>query len=257
MSGRKKIVCLGMPSYGDLSAGAALAFFCASRDPGLTVHRRHDASSLLAHNFNRLWCWGLNEARHGGGCDYFAMLHADVEPGPGWLDALVAELDATGLDVLGVPVPIKDGRGLTSTALARDDGSTWRVHSRLTLAEVTALPETFTAADLGGRPLLLNTGCWVCRFDPGWAEQVYFTINDRIVVGPDGRYAPEVEPEDWFFSRLLHERGLAVGCTRKVRLTHRGAAAFANDRVWGTNPIDHEYVTESPLRTAGAVPTEG
>ena len=52
--------------------------------------------------------------------------------------------------------------------------------------------------------------------------------DESIVVGPDGEYRPEVEPEDWYFSRLLNELGLKVGCTRKVRLTHRGPFAFPN-----------------------------
>ena len=56
----------------------------------------------------------------------------------------------------------------------------------------------------------------------------------------------QVEPEDWYFSRLLHELGLKVGCTRKVRLTHRGPHEFTNADVWG-QPFDREYVGRSVL----------
>ena len=234
----RKTVCLGMPSHGELTAGAARGFYLASREHN--VRLRHQEGSLLACNFNVLWCWALNEARTGG-CDYFAMQHADIEPTtPHWLDALVAELESRDLDVLGVAVPIKDGRGLTSTAIAHPSGSTWRVHGRLSTREVHRLPPTFTAADVG-RPLLLNTGLWVCRFREEWARRVHFTINDRIVWDPArGAYRPEVEPEDWFFSRLLHEQGLKIGCTRKVAAEHRGPMNFSNAHPWGSSEFDAE-----------------
>ena len=241
-------VRLGMPGYAGLTGAAAKGFWLATTPGRFAIKRHAVEGSLLANNFNRLWCWALNEAKTDR-CDYFAMQHADIEPDAGWLDVLIDELDRTGLDVLGVPAPIKDARGLTSTALARDDGDTWRVHARLTVAELQRLPETFTAADVGGRPLLLNTGLWACRFNPEWARLCRFTINDRIVVGPDGEYRPEVEPEDWFFSRLLNELGLKVGCTRKVRLTHRGPFAFPNDRAWGDR-FDSQAVDRSPLDEA-------
>ena len=240
---RKKAL-LGMPGYGQVTGGAARGFFRSSAK--LDVVLRMQESSLLAQNFNALWCEALNLHRKRG-LDYFAMIHADVEPQDGWLDTLVEELEAKQLDVLGVVVPIKDVRGVTSTALARDDGDPWRVHCRLTMSDVHRLPETFTAADIpGGRPLLLNTGLWVCRFGD-WCRQVRFTINDRIVVDKDGDYIPQVEPEDWYFSRLLHGLGLKVGCTRKVDVGHRGHMVFGNSRGWGNNTFDREYVARSPL----------
>src|SRR5215471_18433913 len=157
----RKRVCLGVPSYSPwLAAGAAQGCACASDGKRLDVHFEFNQGSLLALSFNALWCRALNLAK-AGGLDYFAMLHTDVGPNNGWLDALVAELDATGLDVLSVVVPIKDPRGVTSTALARDDGDPFGVFTRLTMQEVFRLPETFTSADVGGRPLLVNTGCWV------------------------------------------------------------------------------------------------
>lgn len=226
-------VFLGMPGYGELTAGAARGFWRATRLPDERVYYAHREGSLLAANFNGLWCDALNLAREGGRVDYFAMQHADVEPCDGWLDLLIDELEDRGLDLLGVAVPIKDAKGLTSTALARPDGDPWRPLCRITQHELHRLPATFTAEDVGGRPILLNTGLWACRFDPAWASKVRFTINDRIVVGPDGRYRPECEPEDWYFSRLCHELGLRVGCTRKIPLAHRGPARFSNSHVWG------------------------
>ena len=200
--------------------------------------------SLLAANFNGLWCGALNACHRGHNIKYFAMLHDDIGPQDFWLDALIEEMEAKDLDVLGVAVPIKDNKGLTSLAI--DGEGTWRVKCRLTMAEVLGLPETFTSEDIGGN-LLLNTGCWVCRFDPEWARQVRFTINDRIVFNTKlDRYEAEVEPEDWYFSRLLHECGLKIGATRKIRVEHRGEMDFTNDHKWGQN-FDESYVKESQL----------
>ena len=236
---------LGMPGYGEVTAAAARAFSRASRQDDKRISHQYNEGSLLASNFNRLWVSALNAVRMGKCIEYFAMQHADIAPQDWWLDRLVAELEANDLDMLGVVAPIKDSHGLTSIALDRPDGDTWRPLSRLTMAEVRSLPPTFTSANVG-HPLLLNTGLWVCRFDPRWVSKVHFEINDRIVQTPDGEYHAQVEPEDWFFSRLCHELGLRIGATRKIRLDHRGSVDFPNDRVWG-EAIDSSYTRTSPL----------
>lgn len=239
-------VCLGMPGYGEMSAGASRALWNATQGGAgrLEVDVKYNQSSLLAANFNSLWVWALNENLNRR-VHYFAMLHADVEPVDGWLDILINELEARDLDVLGTVVPIKDKQGVTSLALERPDGDTWRPLCRLTMHEVMQLPETFTSEDCGHN-LLLNTGCWICRFDPAWAEQVCFTINDRIVVDQHGRYHAQVESEDWYFSRLCHELELKIGATRKVPLNHKGFMSFSNQRVWGSD-YDVRYLEQSAL----------
>lgn len=239
-------VFLGQPSSGPVTAAAARAFWRASRLPDRQIYRQYAEGSLLAANFNSLWVGALNLARDGAfRPDYFAMQHADVEPADWWIDTLIDELEARDLDVLGAVVPIKDPHGLTSLALGRPDGDTWRPRCRLTLAEVHRLPETFTSDDVGGHPLLLNTGLWACRFDESWARKLHFTINDRIVRDPDGRYHAQCEPEDWYFSRLCHELGLRVGATRKVMLTHRGPMAFTNATPWGSAAYDSAWIGRS------------
>lgn len=225
------LICLGMPTYGALSAGAARGFFRAGADHD--VRRLIQQGSLLAANMNVLWCWALEEDP-----DYFAMQHADVEPAEGWLDLLVELLEAHELDVLGVALPIKDTRGLTSLAVARPDGDPWGVQCRLTLDEVHRLPPVFTSADLPG-PLLINTGLWVCRWGP-WAQEVHFSIRDRIV-RKDGRWTVEVEPEDWAVSRRMHALGLRLGATRLVQAAHRGEVGFGNWEPWG-QPFDRDHV---------------
>ncbi len=246
----RKRCLLGMPSYGEVTAGAARGFYRATAG-ALAVRREHAEGSLLAANMNRLWCTALNDARHSG-LDYSAMQHADVQAEDWWLDTLVGELEAHSLDVLSVVIPIKDGTGKTSTAVARHDGDPWKPFARLTLTEVYRLPETFTSEDLG-YPLLVNTGLWVCRFREDWARHVYFTINDRILLGANGRYGHQVEPEDWFVSRRFHELGLRVGATRKVAVGHRGPAIFDNTGPHGTWRHDEEALDASPFTLAEEV----
>lgn len=232
-----------MPGYGHVTGGASMGFWRASKTHG-QVMWQYQEGSLLANNFNRLWCQALNVRHKGEQLDYFAMQHADVEPEPFWLDAMIEELERHNLDVLGAVVPIKDGNGLTSLAL-HDDGNNWRAKCRLTMTEAFRLPETFTSEDVGS-PLLLNTGLWVCRMGD-WCKKVRFTINDRIVYDEKtDQYHAEVEPEDWYFSRLLHELNLRIGATRKVRLIHRGTSPFVNYITWG-NSYDKAYVNESQI----------
>lgn len=239
---------LGMPGYGKQTAAAGRGLWRACRDMGgVAVMYRN--GSLLAANFNGLWCSALNAVHHGEPIKYFAMLHDDIGPQDFWLDDLIAELEENDLDVLGVVVPIKDHKGLTSIAIDGDD--TWRPKCRLTMSEVYNLPQTFTSEHVGG-PLLINTGCWVCKFDMSWARKVHFTINDRIVFNSAlDRYMPEVEPEDWFFSRLCHELDLKIGATTKIQIEHRGEVDFTNTRPWG-HEFDSEFVTESQVFQKGA-----
>ena len=250
-------VCLGQPSYGHLSPGAARSFWRATSG-SLAIHGvqteaklecYYSEVSLLALNFNILWSWALNRAHQGKPIDYFAMLHADIETEDFWLDKMIAELEEHDLDVLGAVVPIKDGKGITSIALERPDGNTWNPHCRLSMHEVIdKLPTTFTAKDVG-YPLLLNTGCWVAKFDLRWANKLCFTINDRIVFDKTkNSYVPQVESEDWYFSRLLNEMGLKLGATRAIKLDHIGKIHYSNYRVFGTDIFDAQYVPKSVLQ---------
>ncbi len=244
----KKTAFLSMPGYGGTTMASARGFYRAARDDGpISLRLLYTESSLLAANFNIHWASALNCELFGNPIDYFAMLHSDVQPVDYWIDELVEEMEKRGLDILSAVVPIKDGRGMTSTGLGNPENS-WRPHFRLTVKEVYDLPETFTAADLGhpDKPLLINTGCWVCRFDHAWASKIHFQVNDRIIM-KDGRYQQEVEPEDWHFSRIAHGLGLKVGATRKVALSHRGPAEFTNTRVWGGWTYDQEYAERPPV----------
>jgi len=221
-----------------------------------SVWCHYQQGSLLASNFNQLWCGALNTVLSGKRVDYFAMLHDDVGPDDFWVDTLIDELEAKQLNVLGVAVPIKDTRGETSLALHKE-GDNWNPAGRLTMHDIHQLPETFTSDDIG-KPLLLNTGCWVCKFDMAWVDQVHFEINDRIVLkehaNGEWRYRAETEPEDWRFSRVCHQLGLKIGATRKVAAHHRGELDFSNARPWGSQTYDSDAMAISPV--PGAFPYE-
>lgn len=235
---------LATPGYGRQTNAAGRAIWRASADMD-SVWVAGENSSLLAANFNCLWCEALNIVHRGKRVDYFAMIHDDISAPDGWLDELIDEMEAHDLDMLGVVVPIKDTRGLSSCALHKE-GDNWQVAARLTMREVFRLPETFTSNDLGHK-LLLNTGMWVCRFGE-WAKQVHFEINDRIVFDKRrNMYRPQNESEDWYFSRLCHELDLKIGATRKIKVAHRGELDFTNDVPWGSCEFDDTATDKSLL----------
>src|SRR5215469_11944582 len=106
-------VFLAVPHYGSIESGTAGALLTASAQ--FSPYVNFEPGSLLSYVFNRLWCECLNMRRERP-VTHFAMLHADMCPDPGWLDILVTELERTGADVMSAVAPIKDQRGLTSTA---------------------------------------------------------------------------------------------------------------------------------------------
>lgn len=199
------------------------------------VRVRPLSRSLLPHCFNALWCGALNERP----VDVFCMMHDDILPAAGWLDALLAELDRTGADVLSVVVPLKDERGLTSTAVRHPETGWLR---RLTIRETERLPETFDAGAAGhpGQTLLVNTGCFVCRFDAEWVERIVWREEDGIHRDRDGRFYATVLSEDWLFSMDAADLGLKVLATRKIPVKHVGPYGYPNGGEWGSWGEDYE-----------------
>jgi len=183
-----------------------------------------------------------------GEITHLAFLHGDIAPEDLWIDKLVDEMDSLKADFISVVAPIKDLRGLTSTAIGKF-GLDWTPYRRLTMEEVMVLPETFSIEDTEYPDdiLLHNSGCWLADLrNPLFGEEdasgrglVYFTINDRIV-RKGGKRTYQVEPEDWFFSRRLHEQGARTFATRKVLIEHHGDFAFRNDHAWGVAKVDEQ-----------------
>lgn len=256
---------LGMPHRGRVhpeSVTAALVGAWKGEDHSaftLTVHP-HD-NSLLAHCFNQCWCKMLSEEHRGW--RYFAMLHSDIAPMLGWLEVLVEEMHAGGFDVMHAIVPIKDERGLTSTAIGHGTHARrWELKRRLTQMEVkVALPPTFGIeevldyADLKGFDpphddlcLLPNTGCMVVDLgSPAWQEFPGFKVEDQLVVvtpeglvevkegrpRPPGTVLPNTVSEDWNLGMWCWRQGLRVGATSKVTVRHGGDHWYDSCQVWG------------------------
>jgi hypothetical protein len=201
---------------------------------------------LLPYTFNTLWTGFLNmRGRDGRPIPYFGMIHDDVIPDAGWLDALLGVLDETGADIVSAVVPIKDARGLTSTA-ADSTGDEWSPR-RLAMRELVKLPDTFGERECHehfGGPILLNTGLWVARFDRPWVEKVSFRQQDKIIRLPDGSWTCQTKPEDWDFSRQVRALGGKLLATRKVGLDHE-RSEWTNRRAWGTWESDYD-VTRGP-----------
>jgi hypothetical protein len=198
-----------------------------------------------AEDFSILWTDAINMFERGE-IDLFAMLHGDLTPDPTQrpLDILVEEMEAHGADLVSTVSAIKDHRGVSSTGIA-DLDDPWRPFRRYTIREVLEkLPPTFDAAALGypDRPLLHNTGLWICDLrkpvfraaNAAGELDLTFQFPTRSIRGPDGRWMHQRESEDWYFSRELWLRGVRnTWATSRVRLTHHGRLDYVNFKPWG------------------------
>lgn len=205
-------------------------------DPPFDVRMEVHATSDLCRTFNLLWCAALNV-----GATHFAMLHDDLVPHPNWLIRLWTTMQAHGAACVSAVSPIKDIRGLTSTAVGGadpHDGTEdwrWEVVKQVTLEDLRSLPDVFSASDLGfaHHPLLVNTGCMLLdikqitqkipdfRFDMVHglhcdAAGVWRIRNDRT--------------EDWELSRDLYRVGLVALAHQGIQIKHYGGKVYEAGR---------------------------
>lgn len=191
-------------------------------------------------DFNILWTHAQN-FYEAGEITHFAMLHGDITPDPAqrWLDILLDEMDARDAELVSAVLPIKDDRGVTSSGIG-EAANPWGAYRRFTDREIhQQLPVVFNNVLAGypDKPLLHNTGCWVCDLrKPVFREtnedgslRLFFQFPERISRTADGKWQHEQESEDWFFSRQLWERGARnTWMTSEVRLTHHGQLDYPN-----------------------------
>lgn len=226
-------VMLGIPAYGALSMKTHMGILHHGLTDRDWIELRHSTTSSLTHNFNILWGQALDSFA-AGRITHFCMLHADIDPCAGWLDGLARVMAGTEYRVLSAISPIKDARGLTSTAL---DTSRFRPR-RLTNSEIAQLPPTFSSVDESSGvagpygALLINTGCMLCDLRPlsngrDWVKEVCFEFRNAMTVdSKTGKYFPLFEPEDWRFSRHLTRMGVPFAATREVPICHEGPWSF-------------------------------
>jgi GT2 family glycosyltransferase len=188
--------------------------------------------SILPRAFNLLYAHALNERKNG--TSHFCLLHDDIVPEPLWLDKMMRIMEEHDADVLSVVVPIKNEKGLTSTALdlaVGDEDQHWRV-KRLTLNEIyNDYEPTFTH-----EKLLVNTGLMLVNLRKPWVENVWFAFEDKIVPDPraPGNFKAVGVSEDWFFSRRARELGAKLYATREIAVRHAGSIEYSNTSAWGS-----------------------
>lgn len=233
------------PTYtqGTQNLTAQLQAYRAKRPSHL--HHFEISGSLLTWCFNQAWAAALN-LRESAGLTHFLLWHADIRPiTKDWLDVFIDEFRASEADVMSAIVPIKDQRGLTSTA--RDiSGDPWRP-VRVTQHEANnILPVSWTSDDV-----LLNTGLMLCDFTKPWVEEICFTMRDRIRKDSNGMWVVDCEPEDWNFSRQCHKLGLKLVATRCVTVQHFGIGCWSSADVWGDETDQQNLISSEKVQVYG------
>lgn len=208
----------------DFSASTAF-YHPIFKDSELKVSMNDAGGPEVLCNHNVLWAMAI-DAYEAGEIDAFALIHADVGAEPGWLDILYREMKAYGADAISAVVPIKDDRGLTSTAVD-DTGDSW-LWRRLTLKQIAKMPDTFGDAELGA-PIALNTGLMLVKFGP-WCLEMnvdntyrhLFRFEHAIRKESNGKRRVLFRPDDWLLSRSFRSAGLKLAATKAVKLNHCG-----------------------------------
>lgn len=224
-------VLIGIPTFDHkVITDTVYAVMAAKTRKDVHVNFRLTGFSGLTCNFNRLLCDALD-----GDYTHFVMLHADIAPNPGWLDKLIEVMERFQADIVSAISPIKDERGLTSTAIENIEDPWHPI--RFTMKEVFKLDPSFTRPDL-----LLNTGLMLVDIRKPWVNQVRFHVEDAIKIVEGKRY-PLFMPEDWLFSRDARAAGAqTLVATREVLLNHIGGAYHDNASPWGT--CEHDPILD-------------
>lgn len=227
----RPFILLWQPFDGRLSQGAIEAFnmgFFPTHN-GITTH-----NIMGFQPFHSLLCVGFNAgvaAAKNEGVEYFALLHADLAPQGQWLKQLLDDAREYDLDIIHAPAAIKDGRGVTSTAMAYTTDK-WAPKRRLTIKELAKLPEVFTIDDVRERidsraqVLLPNTGCLLMRCGEWFQTWQGFCFDDIVAINEEGRHVASFVPEDWNLGFDAHASGIRVGATTRVKTLHTGYAQY-------------------------------
>ena len=232
------MIFLGIPTHDGRTDVVGLSAIVHSMSERGDVFWKSRGSSLINFNCNALFCDALNMRKNG--VTHFLLMHSDVRPEPGFVTKMMKILTARELDLLSVVLPIKDDEGLSSTCVVIRTGENTAERRRLTMAQIQQLPPTFRnveCAEFFGKALddvimLANTGLMLLDLSKSWIEKLVFSTIDKIVK-LDGQFTAHCEPEDWSFTRQLHQLGGRLAVTRAVKAKHMGMKAFDNQEVWG------------------------
>lgn len=222
---RKLLIANPTYSPGSVSRLSQIQAYQSFSAPDMTIYDWEQTSSIVTWAFNAAWALALN-LRETEGLTHFLLIHSDVRPvQTNWLKLMFDTLDEHNGDLLSVVIPIKDDRGLSSTAIDTDP---WRP-MRLTMHQIHhEFPETWCAPEA-----LFNTGLMLVDIRKPWVEQICFNMRDKIARDDTGKWSAYVEPEDWNFSRQCRRLQVRALITRKIIVQHFGTYFWRNDQVWG------------------------
>jgi len=257
-------ILVGIPTYDDKVisglAAALMGELAQPECPPYTVAFKQ--ASLLAFGHNALLVIALNNRP---AITHLLLVHSDVVPEAGFIKQMLSDMEEAKADLLGAILPIKDSKGLTSTALLTDSHEIDQLgrrdcrRRRLTIKESARLPDVFDCADLqkffddhSTKPaLLVNTGLLLIDVRKPWVEKCHFEINDDIFKNDDGLYYADVEPEDWHFARQAAGQGARVCVTRRIKAQHIGRQNYPNGGGWGKWEHDEN---QTPLTVGAPAP---
>lgn len=243
---------------GQVDGGTTLSLLGASKKHTYTPNPQ--GCGALCLNFNALWAQALN-SRGEDGFTKFVMLHSDVCASAWFVDELIDLQEEYDADLMSAVVPIKDGRGVTSTSMS-DPHDDWHPWCRLTQRQLhhESFPETFDSdmarealANLPGdlrvecppdSVLQANVGCMVVDIAKPWSSvesilenNLWFNTQDELRI-EGGNLTAKFRPDDWIFSRRLSAIGCKVMCTTKVKTIHRGPESYPSASTWGQDRDD-------------------
>ncbi len=225
---------------------------------GTRRHAQIDMPSAQSiGNFNLCWLTALNFAEHGQ-ATHIGMLHSDVIPfgwpstpeaPAGFFDVMIDEMEAKNCLLCSAAIPVKEDTGRFSCGILDPDTS-WSTWKRFTARELQTMPLTFTAADLGqeARGLQHNNGLWIAdlRDHERWTKTnaagellAIFDFKTRAR-RKNGVWFLDVESEDIYFSRMIHDLGIPSCITRAVPQQHLGSWAWTSEGEWGRWEVDED-----------------
>jgi hypothetical protein len=245
-------VLLGCPLYDDrLGSGPSKAFWREASQKH-QIAETLPTGSVIDSNCTKIWCDALNNRDQ---VLYMAILHSDVTPEAWWVDKLIEQAELHGADFVSALVPVKNLRGVYSTAISMPDGkhhfrrltrkqaqhpdfpTTFGVEEATDALE--RLPEPLRVSNVPrGGFLFANTACMVCRVDRPWAEKVLFCNEVTLERRNDGFMYPYNISEDWYFTRAVAQHGGRVMATRAVAVGHAGSMEYTSDGDWGQDQDD-------------------